>query len=67
MRLTELELNLLFSLVDFASKMDYKNLYSNVENAQSNIYIPRNILNSYKSVDDFKIACNLLKLKLARG
>lgn len=67
MRLTELELDLLYSLVDFASYVSYADDEGTIYFEDNSLYVGRKIMDNYTSLDDFKIACNLLKLKLARG
>lgn len=67
MRLTDLELDLLFNLVGYAQTIAYADDYGRICFMDDKLYIDYSLLNNYKSIDDFKIACNLLKLKLARG
>lgn len=67
MRLTDLELDLIYSLVDFASSKAYADSYGTIYFEDDTLYIDRSIMDNYTSVDDFKTACDLLMEKLARG
>lgn len=68
MRFTELELDLLNSLVNFAwSNANYSDNCGSIYFEHNPLYISRNILDNYKSLDDFRTACDLLWEKLARG
>lgn len=67
MRLSDLELDLLYSLVDFACSRSYEDSYGDIYFEDDGLYISRQILNNYPSLEDFQRACNCLLDKLARG
>lgn len=67
MRLTNLELDLLYSLVDNASSMAYVDDYGRIYFVDDPLYIDYSIMNNFSSIDDFRMACDLLLEKLARG
>lgn len=67
MKLTNLELDLLFSLVNNASSRAYADDYGTIYFTDEPLYISRRILDNFTSIRDFQLACDLLMDKLARG
>lgn len=68
MRFTDLELDLLNSLVNFAwSNANYSDNCGSIYFTDEPLYISRRILDNFTSIRDFQLACDLLMDKLARG
>lgn len=67
MRLSELELDLLYSLVDFACSRAYEDNYGSIYFENDGLYISRQILNNFPNLEEFQKACDSLMDKLARG
>ena len=67
MRLSELELDLLYGLVDFADSRAYKDNSGSIHFDSDKLDISRQVLNNFADLEHFHKVCDRLLSKLARG
>lgn len=67
MRLSELELDLLYSLVDFACSRAYEDNYGSIRFKDDGLYISHQVMVNYSNLEEFQDGCDRLLSKLARG
>lgn len=67
MKLSELELDLLYGLVDFACSKAYEDNYGSIYFEDDELYISRQILDNFSNLEEFQKTCDKLLDKLARG
>ena len=64
---TELELDLLYGLVDFADSRAYEDNCGSIHFDSDRLDISRQVLNNFADLEHFHKACDRLMEKLARG